>query len=72
MKIKDCGEGDCRNSWTIAQLMIALKPFADYADALERCPPDLKITAGSPMAKAQLTMGHCYEAKRMLEKLQDD
>lgn len=40
----------------------ALRPFADYADPSRRIRPDFVLTAGSPLAKRQLTMGDCYAA----------
>ena len=44
----------------------ALKPFAAYADHANRFPATFVITAGSPFAKLQLTMGDCYKARAAL------
>ncbi len=52
----------------IAEVCAALKPFADYADARAKAPPDMQITTGSAFAKRQLTMGDCYAAAKALEK----
>jgi hypothetical protein len=44
----------------------ALKPFAEYADANKIMPAGLIITAGSRLARRQLTMGDCYAARAAL------
>lgn len=44
----------------------ALRPFADYADPSRRIRPDHVLTAGSQLAKRQLTMGDCYAARDAL------
>lgn len=44
-----------------------IKPFAEFADPTNRLPPDFTITGGSPMAKRQLTMGHCYDAREWIK-----
>lgn len=49
------------------RLQAALKPFAEYADPRVIVPFDFVITNGSKMAKRQLTMGDCYEARRALD-----
>jgi len=46
----------------------ALRPFATYADDRNMVPPDLPISNGSRFAKAQLTMGDCYNARAALHK----
>lgn len=50
-------------------LRAALKPFADYADPRVVVPFDFVITQGSELAKRQLTMGDCYEARRVLGEM---
>lgn len=69
MKIKNCIEGDCENGALITQLCAALKPFAGYADPRGGIPRSFLITHGSPLAKKQLTMGDCYDAKKILDSL---
>lgn len=52
------------------RLRAALKPFADYApdqSKLTALPATVVITNGSPVAKRQLTIGDCYNARRALE-----
>ena len=53
----------------VAELRAALKPFADYADPRRTFPAEAQITAGSPFAKPQLTMGHCYAAADALKTI---
>jgi hypothetical protein len=45
-----------------------IKPFADFADPRNVLPDDYVITRGSPLARAQLTMGDCYRAREALEQ----
>jgi len=49
-------------------LVKALSPFAEYADHRNVCPADNVITIGSTIAKRQLTMGDCYEARNAIAK----
>jgi hypothetical protein len=51
----------------VERLRAALKPFADYADKHNSVLGQTIITGGSPLAKRQLTMGNCYDARRALE-----
>lgn len=51
------------------QLVTALKPLADFADYTRKFPADMPISAGSPLAKRQLTMGDCYEAVEALARV---
>ncbi len=46
----------------------ALKPFAEFADPRNMIPPDTILTAGSPMARKQITMSDCYAARSALSK----
>lgn len=50
----------------VAALKKALEPFAKFADPTGAFSDSFKITAGSGMARRQLTMGHCYRAKEAL------
>jgi len=52
----------------ITQMQQALKPFADFADPTRKLSPQFEITAGSRMAKRQLTMGDCYAAYNALHR----
>lgn len=52
-------------------LVEALKPFAAYADPKNKMPPDMIISNGTPMARRQLHMGDCYNAKYAIEKSQE-
>jgi len=52
----------------IERLRAALKPFADYADPRNTVPADFRISAGSTMARKQLTMGDCYRARAALNR----
>lgn len=49
-----------------------LKPFADFADPTRRFSRDLKITAGSSIARRQLTMGDCYDAADALHHIDNN
>jgi len=49
-----------------------LKPFADYADPHRKVPREMVITNGSPMAKRQLTMGDCYDAKDAIDVIENN
>lgn len=49
-----------------AEVRKALEPFAAYADPRRMMPASMPITAGSAMAKKQLTMGDCYAAAAAL------
>ncbi len=51
----------------VARLQKALRPFADYADMRGFVPDDMIISAGSPMAKRQITMGDCRRARAVFE-----
>lgn len=51
------------------QLVAALQPFADFADPRGIAPPSLVITAGSGIAKRQLTMADCYAARDALANI---
>jgi hypothetical protein len=53
-------------------LQDALRPFANFADTRKRVPSDFVITHGSPIARAQLTMGDCYRAREVLEQFPDE
>ena len=53
----------------VVKLRRALEPFAAFADPSNTFPPDMRITAGSPMAKKQLTMGECYAARDLLKEI---
>jgi hypothetical protein len=48
----------------------ALKPFAEFDDG--RAPESLPITAGSSLARKQLTIGDCRRAKAAMLKLPGD
>lgn len=50
----------------IEELEVALQPFADFADPRNTIPPDTVLTAGSPMARKQITMANCYAASAAL------
>ena len=50
----------------ITALQDALKPFAAFDDG--QAPFTLPITQGSGMARRQLTIGDCRNAKQALEK----
>lgn len=50
----------------ILALEKALQPFANYADSRNVVNPEFIITAGSSIAKKQLTMGDCYRAWHVL------
>ena len=53
----------------VAELRAALKPFADYADPRRTFKAEAQDTPGSPCAKPQLTMGHCYAAADALKTI---
>mgnify|MGYP001610305736 CR=1 FL=1 len=44
----------------------ALRPFAAFADPRNTIPPDTILTAGSPLARKQITMADCYAARSAL------
>lgn len=48
------------------RLRVALEPFAAFADERNTVPPDYQITSGSPIARRQLTMGNCYNARKAI------
>jgi hypothetical protein len=50
----------------VMRLTEALKPFADYADPTNRVSGHLTVSAGSFMARRQLTMDDCYKARNAL------
>lgn len=50
----------------VEELEAALRPFADFADPNNRIPPDIILTAGSAMARKQITMANCYAARAAL------
>lgn len=50
----------------IDRLRSALRPFANYADASNMIPDNMKITLGSNFAKRQLTMVDCRRAAATL------
>jgi BMFP domain-containing protein YqiC len=52
----------------IEQLEAALRPFADFADPRNKIPADMVLTAGSSMARKQLTMADCYAARAVLDQ----
>jgi hypothetical protein len=55
---------------TIATLREALRPFASYAASPSaNVPGELVVTAGSNMAKRQLTMQNCYDASTALSTI---
>lgn len=52
------------------QIAEALRPFAEFADQDHIVPRRYVITQGSPLAKRQLTMGDCYEARAALAAIE--
>ena len=55
------------------RLRVALRPFADYAAPIRLgILRSSVISIGSPMARPQLTMGHCYDARAALHNQQSE
>ncbi len=50
----------------VEELKAALRPFAAFADPRNKIPPDTILTAGSAMARKQITMADCYAASLAL------
>lgn len=52
-------------------LMVAVGPFADYADERRRTPEDYVLTQGSLISRRQLRMRDCYRAADAVQKAKD-
>lgn len=53
----------------LGEVAATLDPWANYADPAARFPADFVVTKGSPLAKRQPTMGDCYRAKVLRDKI---
>jgi hypothetical protein len=63
-------EGEVRdNAARLESARKALEPFAAFADPRNVIPPDIILTAGSPMARKQITMADCYAARAALTEI---